>query len=504
MLNFTGSVTCPLFRHYHQTILGDIEMTSDQVKTFPKNFLWGAATAAYQVEGAYQQDGKGLSVWDFYSHLPGITYMGTNGDIAVDHYNRYQDDVRLMAEIELRSYRFSIAWTRIFPKGKGEINPAGIQFYNNLINELIRYNIVPVITLYHWDLPQNLQDIGGWENRELIDIFTDYAKTCFENFGDRVRYWITFNEVINFIMFGYRDGLHPPGIRDEKRAIEVTHIVNLAHAKSVIEYKKLVQAGTILDGRIGIAHVLLPGFPISQKEEDIQAFKFYEEMDFHWFYDPSLKGEYPDRIKIYYKNKWQAPTIIDGDMDLIKSATIDFIGVNYYQSTFLAHNPIDGVGISAMNVTGEKGSQKESGIPGFFKKVINPEVQYTSWDWAIFPEGLYEGMKRIQERYGDIPIMITENGLGDKDPIGKNGEILDYPRIEYLREHIYWCKRAIGDGIKLIGYFPWSFIDLLSWLNGYQKQYGFVYVDHKNGLKRIKKQSYFWYQKIIRTNGEEL
>ena len=244
------------------------------MKTFPKNFLWGAATAAYQVEGAFQQDGKGLSIWDSYSHLPGTTYMGTNGDIAVDYYNRYQEDVGLMAEMGLKSYRFSIAWTRIFPRGIGEINPKGIEFYNNLINALLKHDIVPIVTLYHWDLPQGLQDIGGWENRRLIDIFAHYARTCFEHFGDRVRYWITFNEAVNFIMLGYRDGLHPPAIRDEKRAVEVSHIVNLAHAKSVIEYRKLIRENKILDGMIGIAHVLMPGFPVSETEEDSRACEF--------------------------------------------------------------------------------------------------------------------------------------------------------------------------------------------------------------------------------------
>ncbi|MDS4040449.1 MAG: GH1 family beta-glucosidase [Candidatus Competibacter sp.] len=474
------------------------------VKKLPDSFLWGAATAAYQVEGGYQQDGKGLSIWDVYSHLPGTTYMGTNGDIAADHYNRYREDVRLMAEMGLQSYRFSIAWTRIFPNGTGKINHEGIAFYNRLIDELLKHNIIPFITLYHWDLPQALQDIGGWENRDLIDIFTHYAKTCFEYFGDRVEHWITFNETINFIMLGYRDGLHPPGIRDEKRAVEVSHIVNLAHAKAVLEYRNLVRKGRIMTGKIGIAHVLLPGFPISDREDDIRACEFYEGMDFHWFYDPILKGEYPELIFNHYQTKYQTPTILDNDMALLQSAASDFIGVNYYQSTFLAHNPLDGVGTAALNTSGEKGSQRESGIPGLFKKVFNPKVEYSPWDWAIYPEGLFEGMTRIQERYGNIPIFITENGLGDKDQIAENSEILDFPRIEYLSRHLRECKRAIQDGIKLAGYFAWSFIDLLSWLNGYQKQYGFVYVDREKGLERRKKQSYFWYRKLIRTHGEEL
>ncbi len=471
---------------------------------FPDSFLWGAATAAYQVEGAYRQDGKGLSIWDVYSHLPGITYRGTNGDIAADHYNRYREDVRLMAEMGLRSYRFSIAWARIFPDGTGEVNARGIDFYHRLIDELLKYDIVPFITLYHWDLPQALQDIGGWENRELIAIFARYAKTCFEHFGDRVKHWITFNEAINFIMLGYRDGVHPPGIRDEKRAVEVSHIVNLAHAKAVLEYRNLVQTGRIADGMIGIAHVLLPGFPVSDREGDVRACEFYEGMDFHWFYDPVLKGQYPAPILNYYRDQWKAPTVLDGDMTLLQSAASDFIGVNYYQSLFLAENPPDGAGAAAINTSGDRGSQQESGIPGLYKKVFNPNVEYTDWDWSIYPEGLYEGMRRIRERYGNIPIFITENGLGDKDRIGEQGEILDFPRIDYLGKHLHWCKRAIRDGIPLAGYFAWSFIDLLSWLNGYQKQYGFVYVDREKNLERRKKQSYFWYRKVIQTRGEEL
>jgi len=474
------------------------------MKSFPENFLWGAATAAYQVEGAYQQDGKGLSIWDIYSHLPGTTYQGTNGDQAVDHYHRYQEDVRLMAEMGLKSYRFSISWPRLFPTGTGEVNLRGLQFYSDLIDELLKYDIVPVVTLYHWDLPQALQERGGWENRELIALFAQYAKTCFERFGDRVRHWITFNETINFIMLGYRDGVHPPGVKDEKRAVEVSHIVNLAHAQAVLEYRKLVREQRISDGLIGISHVLLTGFPITDAPDNVRAWEWYEEMDFHWFYDPSLTGRYPQRLLEYYQTRLQAPTLLDGDRALLQSAPSDFIGINYYQSTFLAHNPADGVGFSAINVSGEKGSQKESGIPGLFKRVQNPNVAYTPWDWSIYPEGLYEGMKRIKDRYGPIPIMITENGLGDKDPISPTGEILDTPRIDYLRDHLRACQRAIDEDIPLMGYFVWSFIDLLSWLNGYQKQYGFVYVDHAHNLQRKKKQSYFWYHELIKRNGATL
>ncbi|HEY9735384.1 MAG TPA: glycoside hydrolase family 1 protein, partial [Trichocoleus sp.] len=309
---------------------------------------------------------------------------------------------------------------------------------------------------------------------------------------------------INFIMLGYRDGLHPPGVRDERRAVEVTHIVNLAHAKAVAAYRQLVEQGTILAGKIGIAHVLLPGFAISETPEDIRACEYYEGMDFHWFYDPILKGQYPELIWDYYRQKGNAPTVLDGDLELLSNTASDFIGVNYYQSAFLAHNPAGGVGLAPINTSGQKGSQPESGIPGLFKKVRNPNVEYTLWDWAIYPEGLYQGLKRIQERYGNIPIVITENGLGDKDLVTETGEILDQPRIDYLQRHLVECQRAINEGVPLFGFYAWSFIDLLSWLNGYQKQYGFVYVDRTRNLERRKKQSYFWYQKLIQTNGSSL
>ncbi|HEY9880805.1 MAG TPA: glycoside hydrolase family 1 protein [Leptolyngbyaceae cyanobacterium] len=471
---------------------------------FPTDFLWGASTAAYQVEGAAQQDGKGPSIWDVYAHQPGTTYQGTNGDVAADHYNRYQEDVGLMAELGLKSYRFSISWPRIFPNGVGEVNLLGIQFYSRLIDALLEGDIIPFVTLYHWDLPQALQDQGGWENRDLIvEAFVQYATTCFRAFGDRVRYWITFNEVINFIMLGYRDGLHPPGLKEERRAVEVSHIVNIAHAKSVLAYRDLVKQGQILAGQIGIAHVLLPGFPISDRTEDVQAYEFYEGMDFHWFYDPVLKGTYPPLMWNYYQQKGNAPNVLEGDMELLQQAKSDFIGINYYQSTFLAHNPSDGVGSAELNVSGKKGSQSESGIPGLFKRVHNPNIEYTNWDWAIYPEGLYEGMRRIQERYGNIPQVITENGLGAKDPIAENGDVLDQERIEYIRQHLLECRRALNDGISLFGYFAWSFIDLLSWLNGYQKQYGFVYVDRDRHLERRKKQSYFWYQRVIQNQGAD-
>ena len=469
-----------------------------------KEFLWGAATSAYQIEGAYLEDGKGVSIWDVFSHIPGNTLNGSNGDIGADSYHRYKEDIALMKEMGLKSYRFSIAWTRILPEGKGRINEKGIEYYNDLINELLKNDIIPFITLYHWDLPQVLQYEGGWESEEISDVFANFARICFENFGDRVKHWITFNEPIIFSRLGYIDGLHPPKVYDEERFLRVTHNINLSHYKAVREYRELKKKRLILAGEIGLTNVLEPALSVSENIEDIEASNIYEGFWTHWFYDPILKGKYPKEILEIYKNKGYDVSYLKFDEDLIKSGKSDFIGVNYYQPSYIAANPLENaVGKSIMNTQGIKGSQKESGEPGLYKKVFKEGLNYTDWDWLIHPEGLYIGMERIKQRYGDIPIYITENGMGAFDKL-IDGNIDDDYRIDYLREHIKICKKAIVDGINLKGYFAWSFIDLLSWLNDYRKRYGFVYIDREDNLKRIKKKSFYWYKKVIESEGEEL
>lgn len=467
------------------------------MSVFPANFLWGAATAAYQVEGAHDADGKGLSNWDVYSHLPGKTYQGTTGDVAADHYHRFKEDVALMAELGLKSYRFSVSWPRIFPTGRGEINEAGVQFYSDLIDELLKYGIEPMLTLYHWDLPQALQDeIGGWESREIIDAFDAYARLCYERFGDRVRLWATFNETIVFTGHGYLTGMHPPGVHNPKRAIQACHHVFLAHAKAVASFRSMGIAG-----EIGFVNVMQPHDPISNAPEDIAACELADDCFTHWFFDPVLKGEYPASLLAKSQAAFGVPEFAPGDAELLKQNICDFIGLNYYKREMVAANPdVDGF---AMNTSGQKGSGQEMGWKGLFKFVRNPHGTYTDWDWEIYPQGLTDAIQRIQKRYGRVPIYITENGLGAKDPI-VNGEILDQPRIDYLRDHIQAVADAIAAGADVRGYYPWSFIDLLSWLNGYQKQYGFVYVDREHDLARKKKLSFAWYQQVIQSNGEAL
>ncbi len=469
---------------------------------FNRNFLWGSASAAYQIEGAVAADGKGESIWDVWAHLEGKTHEGTNGDIATDHYSRYEEDVALMKEIGLKAYRFSISWTRILPNGTGEVNPKGIDFYNRLINLLIENGIEPLVTLYHWDLPQNLQtQYLGWESEQIVHDFTAYAKTCFEAFGDRVKYWIVMNEPNIFTHLGYIMGVHPPGKQDEALFLKTYHHTALAHAHTVLAYKEMG-----LEGQIGSSIAFTPAYSSTSSKADQEALKSYYDIGPWWYLDSYYKGSYPESAIEYYKAQNIDLPFKEGDFEIMKAAAqvVDFIGINYYQTAMIAYNPIDGVGISSFNTTGKKGTQKESGIPGLYKMVKNPNIKYTDWDWAIDPDGLRYGLVELKERYA-LPILISENGLGAFDTVNSEGEINDDYRISFLKAHVEACKNAVDEGVDLLGYMTWSFTDLLSWLNGFKKRYGFVYVDFESDdLKRIPKKSFYWYNKVIKTNGEAL
>lgn len=462
---------------------------------FPEHFLWGAATAAYQVEGGHDADGKGPSIWDVFSHIPGTTWQDTNGDVAVDHYHRMQEDVALMAEMGLQSYRFSISWPRLLPKGRGEVNEAGVKFYSDLIDALLAHNIVPMITLYHWDLPQALQDEGGWEARSTAEAFEEYARLCYDRFGSRVRLWATFNETIVFIGHGYITGSHPPSATDPARAIQACHHVFIAHALAVKAFR---QSG--IAGDIGFVNVLQPHTPLTRLPEDVAAAELADAIYTHWFYDPVLKGEYPAALLDAAQQRWGVPRFAPDDDRLLRENRCDFIGLNYYRRETVVAN--SGDTHTQSNHSGESNSGHEFGFKGLFKFVRNPEGVYTDWDWEIWPQGLTDGIMQIKARYGDIPMYITENGLGAKDPI-INGEVVDDPRIDYLRMHVDAMAEAMAQGADVRGYYPWSFIDLLSWLNGYKKQYGFVYVDHDNNLARKRKKSFYWYQQLIASRGAQ-
>jgi len=466
---------------------------------FPNDFLFGAASAAYQIEGAYTEDGKGISNWDVFSKMPGKTFEGTNGDVAIDHYHRYKEDIKLMSEMGLESYRFSISWCRIFPKGIGEVNKAGIQFYNNIIDECLKYGIVPFVTLYHWDLPESLELYGGWVSKNTINAFANYAQTCFNAFGDRVKHWITFNETLVFCKLGFINGAHPPAIEnDQKKYFQAIHNVFVAHAKAVAAYKRLKQYG-----EIGITHVFSPAFSVDDNLVNIDAANHANNMETYWYYDPILKGEYPEYMVNILKERKVLPDWTQEELELLKETADmnDFIGLNYYQPQRVARNIRKDINSNSRgNSTGAAGGVY---FDGYFKSVVMDDKRYTKWGWEISPDGFLEGLRMLRKRYGNVKLYITENGLGDEDPIVE-GEIIDLPRIQFIEEHLKAIKIAIQEGINLKGYYAWSVIDLLSWLNGYKKQYGFIYVDHNDGLKRKKKKSFYWYKGIIKTRGEEL
>ncbi|PRO66590.1 glycoside hydrolase family 1 protein [Alkalicoccus urumqiensis] len=475
-------------------------MFHDQLKPFPADFLFGSASAAYQIEGAWKTDGKGPSVWDVYTKQPGTTFKNTNGDVAVDHYNRYKEDVALMAEMGLKAYRFSVAWTRIFPEGRGEPNEAGLQFYDDLIDELLAHNITPVLTIYHWDLPQALMDAyGGWESREIIADFKLFSETLFKRYGDRVKYWVTLNEQNVFIGLGYNAGLHPPGVKDAKRMHQANHIAFLANAEAIRSFRYIVP-----DGQIGPSFALGPVYPLDSHPETVLAAENAEEANNHWYMDIYAWGRYPEVTFRDLEQKGMAPEIQDGDMEILASAKPDFMGINYYQTTTVETNPLDGISEGKLNTSGKKGTTSHSGVPGRYKTTDNPYLEATNWDWEIDPVGLRIGMRRIKNRY-NLPILISENGLGEFDKLEEDGTIQDDYRIAYLESHLQQIQQAITDGVDVIGYCTWSFTDLLSWLNGYQKRYGFVYIDRdeedEKELARLKKKSFYWYQEVISTHG---
>lgn len=466
---------------------------------FPENFLFGSASAAYQVEGAYQEDGKGLSIWDEWVKLPGKTFQGTNGDVATDHYHRVEEDIALMKEMGLKAYRFSISWTRILPEGRGRIERKGLEFYHKLIDGLLENGIEPVVTIYHWDLPLALQkEYGGWEDRKIVEDFKAFAKILFDEFHKKVKYWIVLNEPNIFTQLGYVMALHPPGMKDMGMYLKTYHHTALVHAYVVKLFKEKGY-----EGKIGSSIAYTPGYAKTNDEKDVEAQRRYYETVNHYIMDIYFKGKYPSWGYAYFKEKGLAPEILPEDEKvLVESAKMtDFIGINYYQSATLAYNGEDGIGLSDFNVSGEKGNFRESGFPGLYRQVYNEKLKYTDWDWAIDPDGLRHALVEISERFGK-PILISENGMGAFDEVSE-GKVQDGYRIDYIREHIKACYDAIEEGVDLMGYCTWSFTDLLSWLNGYQKRYGFVFVDfEKEDLPRIRKDSFYFYQEVIKTNGE--
>ncbi|MBI2912548.1 MAG: beta-glucosidase [Chloroflexi bacterium] len=442
---------------------------------FPAGFSWGAATASYQVEGAWDEDGKGESIWDRFSHSPGHIMNGDTGDVACDQYHRYQEDVALMKDLGLRGYRFSIAWPRVFPEGKGKPNQAGLDYYSRLVDELLANGIRPFPTLYHWDLPQALQDEGGWANRDIIGHFTTYAETCVKALGDRVKHWMVFNEPWVFSFLGYVSGIHPPAIRDRSAGMRAMHIVNLAQASAA---RAMRAAGTA--EAIGSAFSMTAAYPASDSMDDHAAAERQHAFANDWFLRPIMKGQYP-RAYLDHEAALAAMDVRPGDMEAVKEP-LDFIGINLYTRSIVAHDP---------------------GEPNLGVRQVPGPGPRSAFGWEIWPAAIYRMIMRVDKDYGRPPIYITENGTSDPTPPGADGRVHDQVRTDYYRGYLGQVGRAIAEGADVRGYYAWSLMDNFEWTFGFSQRFGLIHVDYERGQKRTIKDSGYWYRDMIRAGEIE-
>jgi beta-glucosidase len=458
--------------------------------TFPKDFMWGAAASAYQIEGAWNADGKGLSIWDTFSHLGGKVAGDQNGDTAVDHYHRYRDDIRLMADLNLKAYRFSVAWTRVLPAGRGPVNRKGLDYYDRLVDELLKQGIQPYACLFHYDLPQALQDRGGWPKRETALAFGDYADVLSRRLSDRVKAWFTHNEPWITAVFGYLTGQHAPGKRNPLAAFRALHHLLLSHGLAYAA----IQANARPEVQVGITLNLSPIYPVSKRRPDILAARRLDTFLNRITLDPLLKGTTPLAENVFSKFV-SGSYIKDGDLRTINQ--LDILGVNYYTRAVVKHDGRIPIVAAA--------------------QVQPPQSEYSSM-WEIYPKGIHDILMRIWKDYykspaapagkgkgpgrgGKLPdLIVAENGVPVPDAPDFDGRVRDERRIRYLHDHIAEVHRAIREGVRVKGYFHWSFTDNFEWALGYGPRFGLVYVDYAT-LKRRVKDSGRWFARVIGENG---
>jgi len=453
------------------------KISESSALVFPEGFLFGVSSSAYQIEGAHNADGKGESNWDRFSNTPGNVII--NGNVTADHYNRYKEDVLLLKELGVKSYRFSVAWTRIFPEGTGQVNQKGIDFYKDLVRLLRENNIEPIVTLFHWDLPQKLEDKGGWSNRETIDAFENYAKTMFVALGTDVTWWTTFNEPWVTCFMGYWMGRYAPGKKDLPVALQCTHNILVAHGKAVKAIRTINPKA-----KIGITLDLQMALPADQNNpDDVTAARIVNDSHHAWFADPIYFGKYPQNIiDLYAKEKVSLPVIQPGDMEVINQP-VDYLGLNYYY-------------------TDRFSLAKENGKGWWPYGVESPKNEKTIYlDKSIDTTGLYTLLSYLDNKYNHPELLVTENGCWTDDFINHKGEVNDEYRIEYVYQHLKMCRKAIDKGVKVIGYTNWSFLDDYEW--GSFGRMGMVYVDFKT-QKRIIKKSGYWYSECIKNNRFQL
>lgn len=466
-------------------------------KTFPKDFMWGASSSAFQIEGAWDEDGKGMSVADFNSFKK--SEIQADSKVASDFYHHWKEDIQLMKELGLKTYRFSLSWARIIPSGDGEINQAGIDFYNQVIDYLIESGITPFVTLYHFDLPYALvEKYNGWESRACAFAFERYAKVCFEHFGDRVKYWQPHNEQNLMMRVKERMNIYETDpYKVEKMRAQMDYHMCLAHALATRACHEMVEGG-----KIGPSVSSTVTYPYSNKPEDVWAARLNDDFKTNYLLDMHYYGEYPAYYMNYLKALDIVPDMPEEDRAILKDAKMDFIAFNYYRTLCARH-----LEVTNENPLGTRVNEIDYDLYGYFKIEKNPNLQSTEYGAQIDPVGLRIGLNHYYSRY-HLPLIITENGLGTADTLTEDGKVHDDYRINYLRDHIKACQKGIEDGVELMGYCPWSVIDLLSSHQGFKKRYGFVYINREDhdlkDLRRIKKDSYFWYQEVIRSNGENL
>jgi beta-glucosidase len=443
--------------------------------SFPDNFLFGASTASYQIEGAWNKDGKGESIWDRFTHTPGNIDRNETGDTACDHYHRYREDVDFMKQIGLTAYRFSISWSRVLPGGRGTPSQKGLDFYSRLTDALLEKEITPIVTLYHWDLPQALHNAGNWLNRRTITWFTEYASLMYRTLGDRVTYWTTFNEPFVCANLGFHEGTHAPGVKDQATSLQVFHHILVAHGDAVRAGRELLP-----DGRFSIAPALLMAYPASDDPIDAEMAEAVWQYANAYQLDPIFRGSYPEKIISFYKETGiPLPEVYPGDMERI-SVPLDFLGVNHYFSLFF--------------IKGDDGKPEP---------VKSDEVKaWSDLDWPVYPAGMTDLLERLRKDYGDLPLIITENGLSLNDTVSSDGKVHDTRRAEYIRGFCSAVHRAIDNGVDVRGYCHWSLMDNFEWAQGYKPRFGLVHINYETQERTIKESAKI-YSEIIRNNGLE-
>jgi beta-glucosidase len=446
---------------------------------FPQNFIWGTATASYQVEGAASEDAKGESIWDRFTATPGKIADGKDGRVACDHYHRFASDLDLMKELGLRSYRFSISWPRVIPDGSGSVNAKGLAFYERLVDAMLERGIRPFATLYHWDLPQALQDSGGWVNRATVEAFLRYTEAVTRKLGDRIKDWMTHNEPWVSAYVGHLFGEHAPGLRDLRAALAAAHSILLSHGKAV----PIIRANCP-GAQVGIVHNLEWVEPASPTETDVAAAMRHDGAFNRWFLDPVFHGRYPGDMLAWFTDV--LPDIRDGDMKAI-AAPLDFLGVNYYTRRVMGHDPAG------------RGTQGRSVLAA--RQIHWPFVPRADFEeWEVAPEGLYRLLLRVAREYRPVVMYVTENGTPLSDAPTADGAVHDATRCTYIARHAAAVHQAIADGVDVRGYFLWSFMDNFEWAYGYTKRFGMIHVDYDTQKRRVK-DSGDWYSRVAKENS---